>query len=92
MSLDKRPTNVALRANITERKNSWCLVPGDIVKRWKPTFLVVDSKEATALQREEEMYYVPCAFCNRHVSRIKADGPVEECERYECSEFSRRSR
>ena len=92
MSDDKRPTNLALRPNITEHQYAWNLVPGDIVERWNRNYLLADAKEATALQREEKMYYAPCCFCGRHVGRIKAEGPVDACERSPCPEAQRRRR
>ena len=83
------PLNLTLRPNITHRESAWDLVPGDIVENWQPHHLVVGSRDATGLQREEKMYYVPCVRCGRHVGRIKAEGIVEACERHNCAEFKR---
>lgn len=82
-------SSLTLRPNISERESAWDLVPGDIVERWKPNHLVVGSRDATGLQREEKMYYVPCVRCGRHVGRIKAEGVIEACERHNCAEFKR---
>ena len=82
-------TNVTLRPNITENDSAWNLVPGDIVELWSPTYLVVSSREATDLQREEKMYYVPCVYCRRLVGRIMTEGVVEACKRHKCPEFNR---
>lgn len=86
---DYHATNVTLRPNITEKDSAWNLVPGDIIELWNPTYLAVSAREATDLQREEKMYYVPCAYCRRYVSRIKAEGAVEACKRHRCPEFNR---
>ena len=92
MSDYKMSVNVVLRSNITAQGDAWTLVPGDIVEQWKPNHLVVGAIDATLLQREEKGYYVLCAYCKRHVSRIKVDGPVEDCKHYRCSEITRRNR
>ena len=63
MSDNKVPPNLTLRPNITDKEFAWNLVPGDIVEKWQPYHLVVDSRNATTLQREEKMYYVPCVLC-----------------------------
>lgn len=86
MTGDKRLANIALRANITERKDDWTLVPGDIVEDWRQNHLTWHSTEATVLQREEKMYYRPCAFCGRHVGQIKLEGPVRMCFDSRCPE------
>ncbi len=80
---------VTLRPNITERENAWTLVPGDIVEQWRPSHMRADFTEASALQREEKMYYAPCTFCGRPIGRIKQEGPVAMCERYGCPERRR---
>lgn len=90
MDRDKVPSNVALRSNITERENAWDLVPGDIVEGWEPSYLVVSSKQATDLQREEKMYYAPCAYCGRHIDRINLEGPVKACEGRPCFDNEQR--
>lgn len=82
-------TNVTLRPNITEKDSAWNLVPGDIVELWYPTYLAVGSREATDLQREERMYYVPCVYCHRLVGRIMTEGVVEACKLQKCPEFNR---
>lgn len=89
MSIDKILQNLTLKPNITDRENAWNLVPGDIVEEWQPHHLVVGSRDATDLQREEKMYYVPCVRCGRHVGRIKTEGIVEACKRHNCAEFKR---
>lgn len=92
MNNDKTLPNLTLRPNITDKENAWNLVPGDIVEKWQPYHLVVSSRDATGLQREEKMYYVPCVRCGRHVGRIKSEGIVDACERYNCAEFKRLQR
>lgn len=89
MNNDETPPNLTLRPNITDKENAWNLVPGDIVEKWQRYHLVVGSRDATDLQREEKMYYVPCVRCGRHVGRIKSEGIVEACERHNCAEFKR---
>lgn len=81
--------NLGLRPNITEKKNAWKLVPGDIVEKWKPGYLDVRSREATTLQHEEKGYYIPCSRCGRQISQILEEGPAEVCKRYNCDEFRR---
>lgn len=81
--------NVALRSNILHNQ-AWTLVPGDIVELWKPSFLRVDFDDATEFQREERMYYVPCAFCHRTVYEIRQQGANEVCARYACGEWQPR--
>ena len=69
---------------------AWTLVPGDIVELWKPSFVRVDFDDATEFQREERMYYVPCAFCHRTVYEISQQGANEVCARYACGEWQPR--
>lgn len=83
---DKRQANIALRPNITERKDAWTLVPGDIVEHWRPDHLTRHSTEAAVLQREEKMYYRRCALCGRHVGQIKLEGPARICFDSRCPE------
>ena len=78
-------SKVTLRSNISDAEE-WTLVPGDVVKIWQPNFLVKDSREPTDFQREEEMYYVPCAFCRRTIYQIRNQGPVDDCRRNRCGE------
>jgi molecular chaperone DnaK (HSP70) len=74
---------IALRSNISDIEK-WRLVPGDIVKTWKPNFLIKDSKEPTDLQREEEMYYTKCVYCHRTEYKIRTQGAIDACYRYRC--------
>ena len=80
---------LALRSNISEvRSNAqpWNLVPGDIVLRWQPNLLDTRNREASALQRDEANYYIPCSRCRRTLYQIRNDEPVEECQQYQCSQ------
>ena len=92
MKNDDELRNITLRPNITEKESAWNLVPGDIVERWRRNHLVVGSRDATGLQHEEKMYYVPCVLCGRHVGRIRAEGVVDACEHHNCAEFKRLGR
>jgi hypothetical protein len=47
--------DVVIRSNVVEVQ-SWACVPGgDVVKDWRPDILLKSSREATPVQREEEM-------------------------------------
>ncbi|MGH6663215.1 MAG: hypothetical protein ACREB6_16890, partial [Rhodospirillales bacterium] len=78
-------SNVTLRSNISDRQE-WTLVPGDLIKIWRPNFLDKYSIEATEIQREEEMYYRRCVYCERTLYQIRMHGPVEICRQVRCSE------
>ena len=57
---------------------------------WQPHFLARTSKEATDFQRDEQMYYIPCAFCQRTIYQIRQQGVTEVCARYPCGGIRRR--
>ena len=79
--------NIELKSNVSDIKK-WQLVPGDVVKLWKRNFLVTTSKEATAIQREEAMYYTKCSRCYRTAYEISTHGPIDACQYYQCSEIT----
>jgi hypothetical protein len=76
-------SNICLRSNVTE-ETRWTLVPGDLIAIWKPHYLVATSSEPSRLQREEEMYYRPCALCKRTLYEIRAGGPIDMCRAAKC--------
>jgi len=82
--------NVTLRSNVSHVEK-WTLVPGDIVELWKPSFLRADFNDATEFQRDERMYYVPCAFCHRTIYEIRQRGATDVCARHACGEWQRRA-
>jgi actin-like ATPase involved in cell morphogenesis len=98
-----RPTpltrsNVVLRSNVVavdgsvgddKRFEDWTCVPGDLVEKWRPNYLRVDTPELTPLQRAEAMLYRPCAVCGRSAYLIRRDGPTETCRRRNCPESRR---
>ncbi len=62
----------------------WRFVPGDIVMTWQDDYFDTRSGQASPRQIEERSFYVPCSRCGRLESRIRADGPVEECRGRPC--------
>ncbi|OSJ19456.1 hypothetical protein BST63_15485 [Bradyrhizobium canariense] len=73
-------TNVAIHLPDRSRQdNLWQVVPGDLVAKWRSAHFDVRSSEATPRQLTERNFYIPCMRCRRHVSQIKAEGPVSEC-------------
>lgn len=81
-------SNVQLKSNVSVEEK-WQLVPGDLVKSWKPLFLVTTSRDATIVQREEAMYYERCSRCYRTEYEIRTHGPIDTCHDYQCSEIRR---
>ncbi|HEY8162232.1 MAG TPA: Hsp70 family protein [Methylocystis sp.] len=93
------PASVAAiaKSNITQRTNVavdfnggvsmddlWRLVPGDILARWRPQHFDNRTVEISKRQSLERYFYIPCARCKRLESRIRAEGPVEECRGRRC--------
>jgi molecular chaperone DnaK len=73
-SKTQRPAGgVRLRSNVTRREEAWQLVPGDVVKNYKPGWLDVRGS-ATSLQVAESLYYAPCATCRRSTFECEWDG------------------
>jgi molecular chaperone DnaK len=62
----------------------WRLVPGDIVVTWRPSHFDNRTTAASPMQNDERAFYTPCSRCKRLLSRIRAEGPVEECRGRPC--------
>lgn len=84
-------SNVTQRTNvaISQDKNKlggdlWHLVSGDIVAKWRPSHFDTRSNLPTQRQRDERNFYVPCARCERSISQINAEGPVDACRGQRC--------
>lgn len=60
--------SVRIRSNVAERKDSWGLVPGEIVQLYRPDLRLTDR------QHQEKMYYQSCCLCGRSVYEIDRDG------------------
>lgn len=76
VKLKREAGAVKFRSNIVRGRQSWDLVPGDLVKEYKnrlPPLWV-----PTRRQRYEEMYFVPCSWCNRTWHQIRLEGS-ENC-------------
>lgn len=79
-------TNLYQRTNVAkfdERTQAhgdlWKFVPGDLIEQWRPSYFDTRSNAATPRQLEERNFYVPCSRCNRRISQIMSDGPVNAC-------------
>lgn len=62
----------------------WRFVPGDIVTTWRDDYFDTRSGEASARQIAERAFYIPCVRCGRLESKIRSEGPVEECRGRRC--------
>jgi ribosomal protein L37E len=67
---------IRIRSNVSIRPHAWDLVPGDLLKHWRPAELA-PSGDATSLQRAESMYHQNC-FCGRRLFDIETFG-CDEC-------------
>ena len=75
-------TNVAYLSNeVGAFDNLWKLVPGDLIGNWRPGHFDIRGDAATARQKQESYFYVPCSRCSRLISQIKAEGPVLFCSK-----------
>lgn len=73
-------TNVAMFDERTQAHGDlWKFVPGDLIEQWRPSYFDTRSNAATPRQLEERNFYVPCSRCNRRISQIVSDGPVNAC-------------
>jgi hypothetical protein len=74
---------VAFRPNIVPVEKGTALtrdaVAGDVANKFWPRMFNPDFPEATRRQRDEAMYYVPCAVCGRNLFQIETEGPVAGC-------------
>jgi hypothetical protein len=70
---------IQLRSNVTNQRNNWQLVPGDVIETWRSNWFDPRLREASTLQREERDYYRACAVCKRTRCQIYSDG-CGECE------------
>lgn len=66
---------VKLRSNVVRGQHAWELVPGDIVGRYRPSYL---DSVMQKRQHDEKMYYVPCTNCRRTIHQIRMQG-CEQC-------------
>ncbi|TWA85146.1 molecular chaperone DnaK (HSP70) [Azospirillum brasilense] len=64
---------VRLRSNIARTQDAWDLVPGEIVERYRSSYL---DKRLSPPQRqvEESMYYKPCSMCGKSTYEINSQG------------------
>lgn len=67
---------IKFRSNIVRGNQSWDLVPGDLVGRYKDK--LPPRWQRTRRQCDEEMYYVPCTYCSRTWYQIRLEGS-EDC-------------
>tara|TARA_R110000868_G_scaffold405577_1_gene685093 strand:- start:15216 stop:17087 length:1872 start_codon:yes stop_codon:yes gene_type:complete len=78
-------SNLAQRSNIVlgesgGRKDAqWKAVPGDLADRYRPYFFERQSVQATDRQMEERNFYIKCSMCNRSITTINREGPLEQC-------------
>jgi molecular chaperone DnaK len=67
---------IKFRSNIVRGNQTWDLVPGDLIKKYKNKLPPL--WEPTRRQHDEEMYYVPCSLCQRTWHQIRLEGS-ENC-------------
>jgi molecular chaperone DnaK len=77
-------SNVGLASEGSSDDDLLSLVPGDIVRRWRPRYFDSQSNIATFRQKLERDFYQLCARCKRKDSQINAQGPVAECFIHSC--------
>ena len=77
MMLDGSVGKVRIRSNVVLEKDSWDLVPGEIVKGYRRDHFTKPDKPPRK-QRDEKMYYEPCSVCHRTIDRINLEG-CEQC-------------
>lgn len=80
-NLYQRPNVAGFDERTQAHGDLWKLVPGDLVEQWWPSYFDTRSNAATQRQLEERNFYVPCSRCNRRISQILADGPVNACRK-----------
>jgi len=73
----KETGSIKLRSNIVRGNQSWELVPGDLIEKYKNK--LPPRWELTTRQFDEKMYYVLCSLCNRTRHQIQIEGS-EHCE------------
>lgn len=74
------PGQVAIRSNVApaDAPHARAAVPGDLAYRYWPG-------EMTQRQRDEYLYYQPCASCGRTVFALQSEGLVAQCHQRGCS-------
>ncbi len=74
------PGQVAIRSNVApaDAPHARAAVPGDLAYRYWPG-------EMTQRQRDEHLYYQPCASCGRTVFALQSEGLVAQCHQHGCS-------
>lgn len=88
--LDDFAGKVRIRSNVVLDHDSWRLVPGEIVARYRPGHFALPNRPALQ-QRDERMYYEPCSICRRTADAINLDG-CDECPHAPSPEKARANR
>lgn len=77
--------NIAINpGNALTDADPWRYVPGDIVMAWRNNYFDNRTDQGSAMQIEERGFYTPCARCSRLISKIQAEGPIEQCRGHRC--------
>ncbi|QBQ53823.1 Hsp70 family protein [Nitrosococcus wardiae] len=76
VNLKREVGAIKFRSNIVRGDQSWDLVPGDLVKKYRNRLPPL--WEPTRRQHDEKMYYVPCTYCKRTWYQIRLEGS-ENC-------------
>ncbi|MGU3476562.1 Hsp70 family protein [Methylobacterium sp. D48H] len=81
-----RRTNIAINLEGGARAHDelWRLVPGDIVKQWRPHHFDNRTPNSSNRQNIECWYYVPCPTCGRSDTIMKLEGPIAACRGRSC--------
>lgn len=66
--------SIQLRSNVTDKRQGWQLVPGDVIETWRPNWFDRRHSSASKLQYDERNYYRPCATCKRTTCDIFLKG------------------
>lgn len=75
-NLKRQVGAIKFRSNVVRGNQSWDLVPGDLVKKYRDRLPPL--WEPTKRQHYEEMYFVPCSLCRRTWHQIRLEGS-ESC-------------
>ena len=75
--LENTAGRVRIRSNVVIEQDSWGLVPGEIVERYRRGHFSLPNRPQQQ-QRDEKMYYEPCSICRRTADVINLDG-CDEC-------------
>jgi len=77
VSYKKTEGSIKLRSNVVRGDQSWDLVPGNLVEKYR--IHLPPQWKSTDRQHDEKMYYIPCSLCNRTWHQIQLEGS-ENCE------------